>query len=99
MILTLGDEIMKFDINHYLISKGFLSALNNPFLEGKTGTKISDTTYMWEYKNIKGFTIRLYYNIKTRNRNAEVILPDGRRYERLSFKKLKEIIDSEYENY
>jgi len=90
---------MKFNINHYLVSKGFLTALSNPFLEGKTGTKISDTSYMWEYKNIRGFTVRLYYNIKSRNRNAELILPDGRRYERLSFKKLKEIIDSEYKNY
>jgi len=90
---------MKIDINHYLFSKGFLNVLNNPFLEGKTGTKISDTTYMWEYKNIKGLTIRLYYNIKTRNRSAELILPDGTRYERLSFKKLKEILEREYEKY
>ena len=90
---------MKIDINHYLFSKGFLNVLNNLFLEGKTGTKISDTTYMWEYKNIKGLTIRLYYNIKTRNRSAELILPDGTRYERLSFKKLKEILEREYEKY
>jgi len=90
---------MRFDINRYLLSKGFPQVINKPFLEGKTGTKISDSYYMWEYKNNKGFTVRLYYNSKTRNRNAELIMPDGIRYERISFKKLKEIIDYEYNNY
>jgi hypothetical protein len=73
--------------------------MGNPFLSGKAGIKIGEHYYMWGYKNIKGFIVRLYYNSKTRNRNAEIILPDKISYSRLSFKKLKEILDKEINNY
>jgi hypothetical protein len=90
---------MNFDINSYLFNKGFLNVMKNPFLSGKSGIKISEHYYMWKYENIKGFVVELYYNSKTRNRSADLILPDKTSYRKLSFKKLKEILDKEMNNY
>jgi hypothetical protein len=73
--------------------------MKNPFLSGKSGIKINEYYYMWKYENIKGFVVELYYNSKTRNRSADLILPDKTSYRKLSFKKLKEILDKEMNNY